>query len=97
MPGSVKITPVSASRAESTAESRTEQVSEEDAEKMREIATIWWLEYYPEQLQNLLTQMYGWKAPGTKYEVATINQWLEGEDDLVRDPINQLISLKNNN
>ena len=71
--------------------------SEKDAQKIREIATVWWPEYYPKQLQNLLTQMYGWKAPGRKYEVATINQWLEGEDELVRDRINQLISLKNNN
>ncbi len=90
-------TPVSAPRAESTAESRAEQVSEEDAEKMREIATIWWLEFYPDRMQSLVSQMYAWKAPGTKYETAVIVQWLEGEDDLIRDRINQLISLKNNN
>ena len=61
------------------------------------IALIWWPEYYPEQLQALLTQMYAWKAPGNKYETAVIVQWLEGEDAEARDRINQLISLKNNN
>ena len=55
------------------------------------------MEFYPDRIQSLVSQMYAWKSPGTKYEVATINQGLEGEDDLVRDRINQLISLKNNN
>jgi hypothetical protein len=32
-----------------------------------------------------------------KYETAVIVQWLAGEDELVRDRINQLISLKNHN
>ncbi|MEG4960327.1 MULTISPECIES: hypothetical protein [unclassified Microcoleus] len=54
------------------------------------------MEFYPDRMQALLTQMYAWKAPGNKYETAVIVQWLEGEDDLVRDRINQLISLKNN-
>jgi hypothetical protein len=93
-------TPTSKSTAESAIESaatpRAEQVSEEDAEKLRDIALIWWSEYYPEQMQALLTQMYGWKAPGNKYETAVIVQWLEGEDAEVRECINQLISLKNN-
>jgi hypothetical protein len=69
----------------------TTEVSSEDAQKLRDIALIWWPEYYPEQLQNLLTQMYGWNAPGTKYDVATIAQWLEGKDDLIRDRITELI------
>jgi hypothetical protein len=69
----------------------TTEVSPEDAQKLRDIALIWWPQYYPEQLQNLLTQMYGWKAPGTKYDVATIVEWLQGEDDLVRDHITELI------
>ena len=87
----------SATESAATPRAQQEVISEEDAEKLRDIALIWWLEFYPEQLQNLLTQMYGWKAPGTKYEVATIHQWLEGEEELVRERINQLISLKNNN
>jgi hypothetical protein len=32
-----------------------------------------------------------------KYETAVIGQWLEGEDDLIRDRIYQSIWLKNNN
>ena len=69
----------------------TTEVSPEDAEKLRDIALIWWPEYYPEHLQNLLTQMYGWKAPGTKYDTTTLVEWLQGEDDLIRDRIIELI------
>jgi len=67
------------------------KVTPEDAQKMRDIARVWWLEYYPEQMQALLTQMYAWQAPGTKYDVAIIAEWLEGEDDLIRDRITELI------
>jgi putative DNA primase/helicase len=72
----------------------TTEVSPEDAEKLRDIALIWWPEYYPEQLQNLLTQMYGWNAPGTKYDVAVIAEWLEGQDELIRDRITELVHQK---
>jgi putative DNA primase/helicase len=68
-----------------------EKITPEDAQKMRDIALVWWLEYYPEQMQALLTQMYAWQAPGTKYDVATLAKWLEGEDDLIRDRITELI------
>lgn len=74
---------------------KSEGIDEEDVEKLREIATIWWNEYYPEQLQNLLTQMYGWKAPGAKYEKEVIVDWLTGETEEVRDRINLLIAEKN--
>ena len=67
------------------------KVTPEDAQAMRDIALIWWPEYYPEQMQALLTQMYGWQAPGTKYDVATLAEWLEGEDELIRDRITELI------
>ncbi len=70
------------------------EITPEDAEKMREIALIWWPEYYPERIQALLTQMYAWQAPGTKYDVATIAEWLEGEDELVRERINALMELR---
>ena len=70
----------------------TTEVSPEDAEKLRDIALIWWPQYYPEHLQNLFTQMYGWKAPGTKYDVATIAEWLQREEDLIRDRITELIN-----
>jgi len=67
------------------------QVTPEDAQIMRDIAWVWWSEYYPEQIQALMTQMYGWQAPGTKYDVATLAKWLEGEDNLTRDHITELI------
>jgi hypothetical protein len=67
------------------------KVTPEDAQAMRDIALVWWLEYYPEQMQALLTQMYGWQAPGTKYDATTLAEWLQGEDDLIRDRITQLI------
>jgi putative DNA primase/helicase len=67
------------------------KVSPEDAQAMRDIALVWWPEYYPEQMQALLTQMYGWQTPGTKYDKTTLAEWLQGEDDLIRDRITQLI------
>jgi len=67
------------------------KVTPEDAQKLRDIALVWWPEYYPEQMQALLTQMYAWQAPGTKYNVAIIAEWLQGEDDLIRDRITELI------
>jgi putative DNA primase/helicase len=67
------------------------KVTPEDAQAMRDIALVWWPEYYPEQMQALLTQMYGWQAPGTKYDAITLAEWLQGEDDLIRDRITQLI------
>ena len=69
-------------------------INPEDAEKFRDIALIWWEEYYPEQRQSLITQMYGWQAPGTKYDVATLAEWLEGEDSLIRDRITELVHLR---
>jgi predicted P-loop ATPase len=70
---------------------KLEKVTDEDAQAIRDIALVWWREYYPEQMQALLTQMYGWQSPGTKYDVATLAEWLEGEDNLVRDRITELI------
>ena len=66
-----------------------------DEEKIRDIALIWWDEYYPEFVHSLITQMFGWQSPGSKYSQEIINQWLETEDELVRDRITQLFTLKN--
>jgi len=71
-----------------------EIIAPADAEKLREIASIWWPEHYPEQVQTLITQMFGWNAPGTKYDAATITAWLALEDELVRDRISELWQLK---
>jgi putative DNA primase/helicase len=68
-----------------------EKVTPDDAQKIRDIARLWWSEYYPGQMQALVTQMYGWQAPGAKYDAATLAEWLEGEDDLIRDRITELI------
>ncbi len=70
---------------------KLEKITDEDAQKLRDIALVWWPEYYPEQMQALLTQMYAWQAPGTKYDVATLAEWLEGENDLIRDRITELM------
>jgi putative DNA primase/helicase len=89
--------PESESESESAVEStgiEQEVISKEDGKKIREIATVWWNEFYPEQMQSLISQMFGWGAPGTKYSVEIINQWLEGEDDLIRDRIGEIIKLK---
>ena len=72
------------------------QISSLDAEKLQNIALIWWPEYYPDQLQSLVAQMYGWDAPGTKYDVDVIAMWLENQDEVIRNRINHLIWLKNN-
>jgi hypothetical protein len=81
----------SAENSETLMMSCTTEISQEDAQNLRDIALLWWPEYYPEQFQGLITQMYGWQAPGNKYDVATLAEWLEGEDDLIRDRITELI------
>ena len=72
----------------------SETITPEDAEKMRDIALIWWDEYYSEQLQNLLVQMFGWKSPGTKYSREAIGRWLESEDAVVRVRLDELWRMK---
>ena len=59
-------------------------IEESDAQKMREIALIWWDEFYPDGTQSLVTQLFGWNAPATRYPLETINQWLQEESELVR-------------
>ena len=68
-----------------------ETIAPADAEKLREIATIWWDECYPAQMQSLLAQMYAWGAPGTRYDAATINAWLATEDAVTRKRIGELM------
>jgi putative DNA primase/helicase len=72
----------------------SERITPEDAQTMRDIALVWWLEYYPAQKQSLMTQMYGRQAPGTKYHATTVTKWLEGEVGLVRDRITELMRLR---
>ena len=70
---------------------KLETIAPADAEKLREIATVWWDKYFPEQLQTLITQMFGWGAPGTKYDAATIATWLATEGAVVQERIGELI------
>ncbi|HLO46945.1 MAG TPA: AAA family ATPase [Kamptonema sp.] len=70
----------------------TPAIAPADAEKMREIALVWWPElYHPETLQSLVTQMFGWNAPADKYSAEQIAQWLQGEDELVRYRIGEIM------
>jgi len=73
-----------------------ERITPEDAQKMRDIALLWWPEYYPEQIQSLVVQMYAWGAPGTKYSKTTLTRWFETEVVEVRDRITELINLREN-
>jgi hypothetical protein len=68
-----------------------EIIAPADAEKLREIAIVWWPELYPAQMQSLLAQMYAWGAPGTRYDAATITAWLVGEDAVTRKRISELM------
>jgi hypothetical protein len=72
-----------------------EQIEQIDAEKMREIALIWWDEFYPEQMQSLISQLYAWKAPGTKYSQEAIDCWLNTQDEIVKERISGIIEAKN--
>jgi len=73
---------------------KLEKVSDEDAQAMRNIAVDFWPEYYPEQIQGLITQMYGWQAPGTKYNDAILAEWLQGEEEVIRDRLTELIRFR---
>ncbi|MEG4048498.1 DUF3987 domain-containing protein [Microcoleus sp. Pol17_C1] len=72
----------------------TTEITPEDAQTLQDIALVWWPEYYPAQLQNLLTQMYGWNAPGIKYDVAVIAEWLATQDELICERITELVHQK---
>jgi hypothetical protein len=78
----------------SPSQQSTEKITPEDAQKVRDIALLWWHEYYPDQVQSLVAQMYGRGAPGTKYSVATLTRWFETEVAEVRDRITELIRLR---
>ncbi|NJR22774.1 MAG: hypothetical protein HC786_11710 [Richelia sp. CSU_2_1] len=66
-------------------------IAPEDAQKLRDIASIWWDKFYPDLLESLMAQMFGWQA-GSNYDRATIEQWLQTEDELVRSRITELLN-----
>lgn len=69
------------------------EVEEADAAKMRDIALVWWPEMYPECLQSLVTQLWGWGAPARKYSAVQIARWLEEEDEVVKYRIGELMAI----
>jgi putative DNA primase/helicase len=77
-------------------QSLPEKITPKDAQTIRDIALLWWHEYYPEQMQSLVAQMYGRGAPGTKYSIATLTRWFDGEVPDVRDHITELMRLRGN-
>jgi len=72
----------------------TLEIDPVDAEKMREIASVWWEEYYPENMQSLIAQMFSWNAPGRKYIRYAIKRWLKSEDAQIQQRIVELLDLK---
>ena len=70
-----------------------EIIAPADAEKMRDIALVWWPEMYPDALQSLVTQMFGRGAPAHKYSAVQIAWWLQGEDALVKYRIGELMAI----
>jgi putative DNA primase/helicase len=70
------------------------EIDPTDAETMREIASIWWEEYYPENTQSLIVQMFGWGAPGRKYIRYAVKRWLKGENAQTQERIGRLLDEK---
>jgi len=75
-------------------QSLPEKITPKDAQTIRDIALLWWHEYYPGQMQSLVAQMYGRGAPGTKYSVAALTKWFDGEVPEVRDHITELMRFR---
>jgi len=58
-----------------------------DAERMRDIALMWWDEM---PAQSLITQMFGRGCPGTKYSPEILGAWIKCQEDLVRERLVKL-------
>jgi predicted P-loop ATPase len=67
------------------------EIDPADAEKMRDIASIWWQQYYPQDKQSLIAQMFGWDAPGRKYIRYAIKRWLKGQSAQTQERIGRLL------
>jgi hypothetical protein len=67
------------------------EIDPTDAEKMRDIASIWWQQYYPQGMQSLITQMFGWDSPGRKYIRYAIKRWLKGQSAQIQERIGKLL------
>jgi putative DNA primase/helicase len=74
--------------APETAPETPSPIAPADAEAFREIALDFW-----GNRQSSLAQMFGWGEPGTKYSSSDLSQWLESQEQLVRDRIGELMGL----
>lgn len=65
-----------------------------DREAILEIAIDFWPHYYPGGIQSLVTQLFGREAPGSKYSLKAITNWLESQQQVIQERIWKLIAIK---
>ena len=70
-----------------------EVLTRADAQKLKDIVTIWWDVYYPEHTQSLTTQLFGWQSVGVRYSAETIFEWLKVQKPVVRDRVTELYEM----
>lgn len=68
-------------------------ITRADATKLKDIATTWWEEYYPEHIQSLRTQLFGWGSVGNRYTPETVFEWLKVQKQVVRDRLMELYEM----
>lgn len=79
--------------AEPTSPELLAVITRADAGKLKDIATVWWDEYYPEHVQSLRTQLFGWGSVGNRYAPETVMEWLTVQKPKVRDRLIELYEL----
>ena len=70
-----------------------EVLTRADAQKLKDIVTIWWDVYYPEHTQSLTTQLFGWQSVGVRYSAETVFEWLKVQKPVVRDRVTELYKM----
>ena len=70
-----------------------EVLTRADAQKLKDIVTIWWDVYYPEHTQSLTTQLFGWQSVGVRYSAETVFEWLKVQKPVVRDRVAELYEM----
>ena len=68
-------------------------ITRADATKLKDIATTWWEVYYPEHIQSLRTQLFGWGSVGNRYTPETVFEWLKVQKQVVRDRLMELYEM----
>lgn len=79
--------------AEPTSPELPAAITRADAGKLKDIATVWWDEYYPEHIQSLRTQLFGWGSVGNRYAPETVFEWLNVQKPKVCDRLIELYEL----